>query len=83
LPADEIKKAWKEFEKADAVLVVGSSLMVYPANSLPYSAAKRGAKIIIINQMKTDLDKIADIVIDGSISHIFEKIEKELASLDS
>ncbi|MFX0103120.1 MAG: NAD-dependent deacetylase [Candidatus Hodarchaeota archaeon] len=78
LPAAAIKEAWKEFENADVALVIGSSLMVYPANSLPYNLSKKGGKIIIINQMKTELDGIAEIVINDSISKTLGKMEKEL-----
>ena len=36
-------------EQADLMLVIGTSLVTYPAASLPEIAKRRGARIIVIN----------------------------------
>ena len=48
-------------------LSVGSSLVVYPAASLPELAKRNGALLIIINRTPTPLDAIADLVINDEI----------------
>ncbi|MDQ3695226.1 MAG: Sir2 family NAD-dependent protein deacetylase [Chloroflexota bacterium] len=52
-------------EAADMLLIVGSSLVVNPAASLPLLAKQRGAAVAIINREATPLDELADIVIHG------------------
>ena len=56
-------------------LVLGSSLVVYPAAQLPVIAKENNAKLAIINIDPTPLDNIADIVIHDSASKILSKIK--------
>jgi len=42
---------------------VGSSLTVQPAASLPRTAARRGADLIVVNLDSTPMDDLADVVI--------------------
>jgi len=53
--------------------VVGSSLVVYPAASLPLIAKENGAKFVIINNEETDFDNLADLVINDDISKVFKE----------
>ena len=39
--------------------MIGSSLLVSPANDLPQMAVEAGAKLLIINQEPTPLDQLA------------------------
>jgi len=61
------KKVWAaahdEFIKTDLVLIVGSSMEVSPANSLPELALSHGAQLIIINLSPTYLDKAAAVIL--------------------
>ena len=59
LPEDawELSKEWSR--KADLFVVIGSSLVVSPANYLPQLAVEAGAKLLIINQETTPLDHLA------------------------
>ena len=56
-------EAWKISQecsrKANLFVVVGSSLVVSPANYLPQMAVEAGAKLLIINQEPTPLDHLA------------------------
>jgi NAD-dependent deacetylase len=67
LPADAWREAQSLCETADLVIVVGSSLEVYPANSLPETALRRGAHLIINTLTTTHLDAYADIVIQADL----------------
>ncbi|MDQ3413339.1 MAG: Sir2 family NAD-dependent protein deacetylase [Chloroflexota bacterium] len=53
-------------EAADLLLIVGSSLVVNPAASLPLLAKQRGAAVAIINRESTPLDELADVVFHGN-----------------
>jgi len=50
-----IGRAWEEVAHADALLVVGTSSVVYPAAALPGVALEAGAKVIEINPDQTPL----------------------------
>lgn len=58
----------------DMFLVLGSSLVVYPAAALPEIAKNNGALLVIVNIDPTPLDNIADIVINDSASKVLSKI---------
>lgn len=69
-------------QKADVMVVVGSSLLVAPADTLPQYTLKYGGKLIIINKTSTDFDKKADVVIKGESSIILSQIMNSLRSLE-
>ena len=60
LPEHALLQAHSRAEKADAFLVVGSSLTVEPAASLPETAAGRGATLLIANLDETPLSAQAE-----------------------
>ena len=55
--------AWAEAEalarRADLMLVLGTSLTVYPAAGLPELCARSGGKLILVNDQPTPLDQLA------------------------
>src|SRR5256885_14711579 len=50
---------------ADVVLIVGSSLQVYPAAGIPRLARQHGAELCIVNAEPTPFDEVASAVIHG------------------
>lgn len=74
LPKDALEMAARLSAVADAMVVVGSSLVVYPAAQLPQIAKQRGAALIIIDRAETALDDLADIVIRGEAGTILTEI---------
>jgi NAD-dependent deacetylase len=78
LPEDAIEKAWQAAQKADLLIVLGSSLQVSPANQLPLVAKRNGAKVVIVNWEPTEFDDIADIVIhERKIGDVLRDIDRE------
>lgn len=65
--------ALRDADNADLIIVVGSSLTVYPAASIPLMNAW-STKIVIVNRDSTQLDGIATIVFHEDISTVFENI---------
>lgn len=61
LPSTLLDKAYRDMAASDLVLVLGSSLTVQPAASLPMATYYHGGKIVIINSQETPLDKYAKI----------------------
>ncbi len=54
-----LMRAENAFANADLAIVLGSSLVVNPAASLPYIAARNGHDIVIVNRDKTYIDDYA------------------------
>lgn len=67
MPVDEMLRATEEARACDLFLVLGSSLVVYPAAGLPLEAKRHGAKLIIVNREPTELDQYADLVLNAEI----------------
>lgn len=61
LPEVVLNQAFEAARRADLMLVLGSSLVVQPAASLPVHTLNHGGKIVIINDMPTPLDAEAEL----------------------
>jgi NAD-dependent deacetylase len=59
LPVDALREATIESQKADLMLVLGTSLTVYPAASMPDYTLRKGGEVVIVNNMPTPLDRYA------------------------
>ena len=74
LPQVALDMADISARNCDLFLVLGSSLVVYPAASFPEIAKNNGAKLVIVNIDPTPLDDIADIVINESTSKVLSEL---------
>jgi NAD-dependent deacetylase len=59
LPEAVLQASLTAARQADVMLVVGSSLVVQPAASLPVITLERGGQVIIIIVGETPLDRVA------------------------
>lgn len=67
MPEDKMREAFQYAEICDLCIVLGSSLVVYPAASVPEHAKENDARLMIINRDKTPQDGTADLVINNSL----------------
>ena len=67
MPEKEMARAEKATLACDLFLVLGSSLVVYPAAGFPLLAKRNGARLVIVNREPTDQDEIADLVLHREI----------------
>lgn len=79
LPIDALRNAETEAQQADLMLVLGTSLTVYPAAGLPETTLRRGGAIIIVNNMKTPLDNNASMHFDD-LGEVFEGLGRLLTT---
>jgi NAD-dependent deacetylase len=56
LPAKDLQESYKHSQMCELFIVVGSSLVVYPAADMPAVALEAGAKLVIINDGETPFD---------------------------
>jgi NAD-dependent deacetylase len=76
LPEDAMGEAIKLCRETDLMLVIGTSLTVYPAAFLPQIAKDAGAKIILVNLEGINRDDVADVVIQGRATDVIPRIVK-------
>lgn len=74
LAEEIINKSIKAIQKADLLLVVGTSLTVYPASS--FIKYFKGSHLVIINNDTTPLDNLANITINKDIKEVFTYLDK-------
>ncbi len=68
MPEDKMTQAIMHARDCNLCIVLGSSLVVYPAASIPEFAVQGQAKVMLINRESTVLDRSADLVIHDSVS---------------
>ena len=67
MPFEPMRRAQAEAKSCDLFLAIGSSLVVYPAAGFPAVAKQNGARLVILNREPTDLDYLADMVLNLEI----------------
>ena len=71
---EAIQQAFALAREADVMIVVGSSLVVYPAADVPLVAMRSGAQLIVINAEPTPLDELAAVVVRGKSGEVLPEI---------
>ena len=62
----------------DLMIAIGSSLQVYPAAGFPILSKRNGSSLIIINREPTELDAIADLIVNQEIGDTLEALIEDL-----
>ncbi len=70
MPEEAMRRAEAETLAADLCVVLGSSLVVYPAAGFPELAKRNGARLAIVNNEETGLDRFADLVVRRGIGDV-------------
>ena len=78
MPERETEEAYHRSSLSDLFIVIGSSLVVQPAASMPLVAKRNGAKLVIINRDPTPYDNMADIVIHGQAGPVMASVLEKL-----
>ncbi len=74
LPANVWMESAQLCRNCELFLALGSSLVVHPAATLPETAKRHGAKLVIINREPTPLDPIADLVLHAPIGETMSAV---------
>lgn len=78
LPIDEMEKAFSYLALADALVVVGSTVAVWPASDVVLRAAFKPIPVVIINQGETEADHLAAARVDGPIGEVLPEIVRSV-----
>ena len=74
LPEKVLTEATRRSSNCNLFIVIGSTLVVYPAAYMPTYAVSSGAKLVIINLSSTPMDHEATVVIRAKAGEIMSKI---------
>ncbi|MCL2722077.1 MAG: NAD-dependent deacetylase [Treponema sp.] len=75
LPTQALKQSVTHSQEADLMLVLGTSLTVHPAASMPNYTLRNSGKIVIVNNMPTPLDDMAFMRFDD-LGTVFEELQR-------
>lgn len=78
MPVAEVAKATELSQHCDFFMVVGSTLLVQPAASMPYYAKQGGAFLAIVNLSETPCDKMCDVLIQGKAGEVLTEIVSQI-----
>ncbi|MEN8208357.1 MAG: NAD-dependent deacylase [Candidatus Fermentibacteria bacterium] len=77
LPGQALRRAFQLADSCDLMMVIGTSMVVYPASSLPLTALQRGAKVIEINPEETPLSSLEGVLsLHGTAGSVLPEIVK-------
>jgi len=74
LPYEVLTEASHRSSNCDLFIVIGSTLVVYPAAYMPIYAVQAGAKLVIINLSSTPMDSEASVLIRAKAGEAMSKI---------
>jgi NAD-dependent deacetylase len=74
MPDEAMARARAAALACDLFLVLGSSLVVYPAAGFPPLAKRNGARLVIVNREATDQDALADLVLHAEIGAVMTTV---------
>jgi NAD-dependent deacetylase len=74
MPPGPMAAAEEETLACDLFLVLGSSLVVYPAAGFPLIAKRNGARLAIVNREATEMDPYADLVLHDEIGPTLSEV---------
>ncbi|HEV3407771.1 MAG TPA: NAD-dependent deacylase [Gaiellaceae bacterium] len=80
LPEEAIDRAFALAERARLLLVVGSSLEVYPVAGLPFTTLEAGGKVAVVNEGPTAVDSRATLRLSGKAGPILAETVATLAA---
>lgn len=78
VPAERVQAAWRMFEAADVLLVVGSSLTVYSGRRFVHRAEQTGVPIAVVNEGPTRADDVACVKVEARLGSVLPRVADAL-----
>jgi NAD-dependent SIR2 family protein deacetylase len=82
VPRERVEAAWRLYEEAGALLVVGSSLSVYSGRRFVEGARRDGVPIAIVNLGATRSDEAAAVRVDGRAGDVLAGVTEALLGVE-
>ena len=78
LPQETLREAIRRAQNCNLLIVIGSTLVIYPAAYIPTYARDAGATLAIINLTPTPFDHYAEVVIRGKAGEVMSKVMEKV-----
>jgi len=78
LPQETLQEATRRSQNCDLFIVIGSTLVIYPAAYMPTYAREAGARLAIVNLTPTPLDHYATVAIQGGAGEIMSRVMEKV-----
>ena len=83
VPRDRVAKVREALAQADAMLVVGSSLMVYSGYRFVEDAVAAGKPVAVVNMGRTRADAVLTVKVELEVGATLQALVARLAAIDS
>ena len=80
LVAEDLRRAELAARNCDLLIAIGSSLSVFPIAGVVPTAKRAGARIVIVNGAATDMDVMADVLLQGKIGSLLPRVVRDFSS---
>ena len=74
LPQETLQGAIRRAQNCDLFIVIGSTLLIYPAAYIPTYAREAGAKLAIVNLTPTPFDHHAEVILRGKAGQMMSEV---------
>lgn len=80
IPPAVLRRCYEEVERADCMLVIGTSATVYPAADLPLEMLRNGRPVIEVNPTDTEFTSLATLSLRGPAGAVLERLLQHVAA---
>jgi NAD-dependent deacetylase len=74
LVAEDLARAERAANSCDLMIAIGTTLSVYPIAAVVPLAKRSGARVVIMNAERTEMDDLADALLPGNISDLLPRL---------
>ncbi len=78
LPQETLRQAIRRAQNCDLLIVIGSTLVIYPAAYIPTYAREAGATLAIVNLTPTPFDDYAEVITRGKAGEILPRVMEKV-----
>jgi NAD-dependent deacetylase len=83
IPADVLRGCFRAVERADCMIVVGTSATVYPAAEFPFEVLRAGGQVIEVNPDDTELTDASTLSLRGPAGAVLHRLLQHVTRLGS
>jgi len=81
IPSDVLAQCQEQVERADLVLLAGTSATVYPAAGFALEVKRRGGKLLEVNLYESDVSALCDLSLRGAAAQVLPRLAEALVNL--
>lgn len=83
IPPDVLRRCYEQVDRADCMLVIGTTATVYPAAEFPLEVLRRGGAVVEVNPYESELTPLATVSLRGPAGAVLERMLRHLPLSDA